>query len=320
MFRLLSCRSASHPQGSSEHPPTIQQLENRTLLSANLLANGDFSRGATGFSTSLARGGTSLVNAGTYVVGTDPHTYHSGGASFGDHTTGSGDMLIVNGSIYPNVTVWRETIITTPGVEYSFSGWAASWATDGPDEGDISPAEPQVAVNGKSIASTTLPSTAGQWTAIYGTWVASSVRSTLILTDLNTSGAGNDSAYDDFSVTPLASIRGTAVADINILVHGKIRHQIKTLAGVTVYLDTNGDGILDDGEPTAVTSRLGTYSFVGLAPGTYQVLQAVSADAPVGGGVSVATLSVPVTAGKQAGRQNLWDYFSSSSLVAGVFE
>jgi hypothetical protein len=290
------------------------------MLSVNLIANGDFSRGAVGFTTGLSRGGTSLVPTGSYVVGTDPHTYHPGGASFGDHTTGSGKMLLANDSTFPNVTIWRETIVTTPGVEYSFTAWAASWATDGPDEGDISPAQPQIAVNGKAILSTTLPSTAGQWTVLSGTWVATSARSTIILTDLNTSAAGNDSAYDDFSASPLASIHGTAIADINVLVHGKIHHQIKPLAGVTVYLDTNGDGILDDGEPTAITNRLGAYTFVGLSPGSYQVRQAISTDAPIGDGVTISALAIPLSASRQLTRQNLWDYFSSSSVVADVFD
>ncbi len=206
-----------------DSPLEFQLLESRTLLSANLIANGSFTQGATGFNTSLARGGTSLVNAGTYVVGTNPHNYHQGGASFGDHTTGTGKMLIVNDSIFAGVTIWRETIVTTPGVEYSFSGWSVSWATDGPDNDDVSPAQPQIAVNGKAIVSATLPATAGQWTNLSGTWVATSVRSTIILTDVNTSSAGNDSAYDDFSVTPLASIRGSVVADIDITIHGRTR-------------------------------------------------------------------------------------------------
>jgi hypothetical protein len=299
---------------------SIEPLENRTLLSVNLIANGDFSRGAVGFTSGLNKGGTSLVPTGTYVVGTNPHTYHPGGASFGDHTTGTGKMLLANDSTVPNVTLWRETIVTTPGVEYSFTGWAAAWATDGPDQGDISPAEPQLVVNGKPIVSETLPTTAGQWTPLTGTWVATSLRSTLILTDLNTSAAGNDSAYDDFSAAPLASIHGTAIADVNVMIHGKIRHQIKALPGVTVYLDTNNDGILDDGEQAAVTNRLGAYTFIGLAPGSYQVRQAVSPEAPIGNGVTVSTRTVPISAGRQLARQNLWDYFSSSSLVAGVFD
>jgi hypothetical protein len=89
---------------------------------------------------------------------------------------------------------------------------------------------------------------------------------------------------------------------------------------VTVYLDTNGDGTLDDGESTAITNNLGAYSFIGLAPGTYQVREAVIGNAPVGPGVTLGGLSIPIAASRQATRENLWNYFSSSDLVAGIFE
>jgi streptogramin lyase len=39
----------------------------------------------------------------------------------------------------------------------------------------------------------------------------------------------------------------------------------------TVYLDLNNDGTLDPGDPTALTDDVGTYSFTGLAAGTYTV-------------------------------------------------
>jgi streptogramin lyase len=43
------------------------------------------------------------------------------------------------------------------------------------------------------------------------------------------------------------------------------------LVGRTVYLDLKGDGKLDPGDPTAVTSSNGWYLFNGLAPGTYTI-------------------------------------------------
>jgi virginiamycin B lyase len=39
----------------------------------------------------------------------------------------------------------------------------------------------------------------------------------------------------------------------------------------TVYLDLNGDGTLDPGDPTTSTDAIGYYTFAGLAPGTYTV-------------------------------------------------
>jgi hypothetical protein len=45
------------------------------------------------------------------------------------------------------------------------------------------------------------------------------------------------------------------------------------LGGMTVYLDTNNNGVLDPGETTATTGPDGHYQFTGLAAGTYTVRQ-----------------------------------------------
>jgi subtilisin-like proprotein convertase family protein len=43
------------------------------------------------------------------------------------------------------------------------------------------------------------------------------------------------------------------------------------LAGVTIYLDANDSGALDDGESSTVTDSAGNYAFTGLMPGNYIV-------------------------------------------------
>ncbi|MDW8444849.1 MAG: S8 family serine peptidase [Acetobacteraceae bacterium] len=45
------------------------------------------------------------------------------------------------------------------------------------------------------------------------------------------------------------------------------------LAGWTIFLDLNGDGILQPSEPSVLTGEDGTYRFVGLLPGTYIVAE-----------------------------------------------
>lgn len=47
------------------------------------------------------------------------------------------------------------------------------------------------------------------------------------------------------------------------------------LAGVTVFLDLNNNGMIDDGEPTTTTNSRGEYAFTGLQAGTYIVRQAM---------------------------------------------
>lgn len=43
------------------------------------------------------------------------------------------------------------------------------------------------------------------------------------------------------------------------------------LSGWTIYLDTNDNGVLDNGEPSMVTGKNGAYHFSGLVAGTYHV-------------------------------------------------
>ena len=61
----------------------------------NLVANGDFSLGNTGFTSQYVYT-TNLFPEDTYVVGDNPNHFHPQGANFGDHTTGTGLMLIAN--------------------------------------------------------------------------------------------------------------------------------------------------------------------------------------------------------------------------------
>jgi subtilisin family serine protease/subtilisin-like proprotein convertase family protein len=68
-------------------------------------------------------------------------------------------------------------------------------------------------------------------------------------------------------------------------------------AGATVYVDLNGDGLLDAGDPSAVTDRYGNFVLTGLAAGTYTLRvsgpRAFSVLSPLGGGRTIT-----VTAGE----------------------
>ena len=77
--------------------------------SANSVINGDFEAGNSGFTSQyvytavaggLATGGEAphFAGEGKYAVGSNPQHFHPSFVSFGDHTTGHGLMMIVNGS------------------------------------------------------------------------------------------------------------------------------------------------------------------------------------------------------------------------------
>ncbi|NLF70791.1 MAG: tandem-95 repeat protein, partial [Candidatus Anammoximicrobium sp.] len=68
-----------------------------------------------------------------------------------------------------------------------------------------------------------------------------------------------------------ASLSGTVFNDTGSPPNGSLDTGEVRTAGVTVYLDLNGNGALDAGEPTRVTNSLGQYTFTGLIPDTYVV-------------------------------------------------
>ena len=74
---------------------------NITSPGPNLIYNGDFELGNTGFFSQYIYNNTSLWDEGTYMVGPNPQTYHSHFSSCPDHTTGTGNHMIINGQSNP---------------------------------------------------------------------------------------------------------------------------------------------------------------------------------------------------------------------------
>lgn len=94
---------------------------------ANLIVNGDFELGNTGFSSDLAYNPTNYTPAAVYAVDTDPHLHHGSWLSYGDHTTGTGKMLIVNGATTSALSrFWYQSLTLVSGQQYSFTGFIRS--------------------------------------------------------------------------------------------------------------------------------------------------------------------------------------------------
>lgn len=81
------------------------------------IVNGNFSSGNTGFSSDYNYVAedpylkNELYEPNTYGVGTNPSDYHYYWASYGDHTSGTGNMMIVNAKdASPSGDVWSQTV------------------------------------------------------------------------------------------------------------------------------------------------------------------------------------------------------------------
>lgn len=162
-------------------------------FSANLIVNGDFEAGNSGFTSDYADGVTDLSGR-TYMVIDNPSDYHSLASSYGDHTSGSGLMMAVNGWDEVDKIVWSQTITVSPNTEYSISAWISTWYSP-------SPAELQFLINSNSIGIVTAPSTTAAWENFSTTWNSgATISASIEIIDLNTDGTGNDFALDDISM------------------------------------------------------------------------------------------------------------------------
>lgn len=169
-------------------------------VSPNLVTNGDFEAGNTGFSSAYiyGTGGTYglLSSEGQYAIATSPNATHINFSNCIDHTpTGVGNMLVANGSGVPNTSVWCQTITVDPNTDYLFSAWFMNALND-PNVSNL-----QFYVNDIQIGSVFSTSPTGCiWAEFNEIWNSgSSTTADLCIRNQNTSTGGNDFAIDDIT-------------------------------------------------------------------------------------------------------------------------
>lgn len=165
----------------------------------NLVFNGDFESGNTGFSTGYSYRSGSIPGFDQYTITTNPRHVHPSGRSFGDHTSGSGNMMAVNGPLSDtDKTLWAQTVPVDAFSHYEFSTWVSSW-TEGPTDGQ---ALLQFSINGELLGVLRAPTSAGVWVQFRASWNSgSSTAASIRIVDIN---AGlhklNDFAIDDIAL------------------------------------------------------------------------------------------------------------------------
>ena len=175
---------------------------------ADLIVNGDFSAGATGFSSdyTLVPGGAGgFTLPGDIGITSDPSNGSSSGftnsyLSFGDHTTGSGQMLLVDGD-GSSLDIWRESVSLAADTTYTFSYYATS--PDGDTLSGSNIADLEILVNGTAQSDTLITSQGGSpsWQLVstdFKTGAAGSYA--FSIKDLNSAAYDNDVAIDDIQL------------------------------------------------------------------------------------------------------------------------
>ncbi|MBL0359448.1 MAG: proprotein convertase P-domain-containing protein [Chitinophagaceae bacterium] len=181
---------------------TTYTVASSDTANSNLIINGNFSGGNTGFTTDypyIPNNVSKLKRA--YGIVTAPNQFENTFINCGDHTTGSGNMMTVDGSDINAGTdqVWGQGVSVIPGRTYTLSYWIHTINSSASN-----PAVIAVWINGVKIQANTAPSTSacGDWVNVSFTWNSgAATTASIAFFDENTSGAGNDFALDDITFT-----------------------------------------------------------------------------------------------------------------------
>ena len=189
----------------------VTALAGAAQASPNLVTNGDFSAGATGFSTGYtyaAPSPSALYPEGVYTVASNPNDVHPSWV-----TLPEGDnKLIVNGATASTPTIWEElNLATVAGGSYVFSASAANICCNASFSGANDPSHLlfQISSNGGASYSdltelyTHPPGDAGQFQTVSAAFTATGSTSFRIV-DALSGQSGNDFAVDNISVVSSA--------------------------------------------------------------------------------------------------------------------
>ncbi len=266
--------------GSNTLSPTVtvNQTTNYVLTatapdySNNVVDNGDFEAGNSGFISDYTYSPGNLVPEGVYDVLDNPQDDHAGFAPCNDHTSGSGNMMVVNGAGTPNQNVWCQTVTVTPNTQYVLSAWVTSVVA-------ASPAQLQFNINGTPVGGIfSAPGGTCNWQQFFQLWNSGgNTSATICIVNQNTQLGGNDFALDDIVFAPVCSANDTVTVHvINITAAAAPPVIILPCEGATTQLSgagsstgpnityewTTGNGNIVSGETTLtpIVDEAGEYT------------------------------------------------------------
>jgi len=163
---------------------------------AELVTNGDFEAGNVSFTSeySYCNSAGCLVPEGTYTVAADPTFYHPSFVG-ADHTSGTGNFLIVNGAVNADKKVWCQTVPIEPNSYYIVSYWLSSMV-------DQNEASIQLTINGFTFYTPfSAPPTTNTWIQFDQTIQSGLLTDPEVcLVNENENANGNDFGIDDISI------------------------------------------------------------------------------------------------------------------------
>jgi len=190
---LLPCTGISFAQPAN---CSYNDLASQT----NLVYNGDFQLGDTGFTTDYTFSTANPLDAGHYNIVTDASTIHFGFTGY-DHTSGNGTgyFMVINGASTV-ANDWCQTVSVQQNSYYRFSAWFKNIVKK-PQYAGLAIANVELHINGQKVSKNiSLPDYPDVWVMLDTLWYSGSSTSVdLCMYDASTAGNGNDFAIDDIS-------------------------------------------------------------------------------------------------------------------------
>lgn len=180
---------------------------------ANVIVNGDFSSGNSGFSSQYTYNASNATAAGVYSIQSNPQDVHSLWiANVGAPPTGSGGlMMVVNGAGTVDVPVWMQNVNLVAGQQYVFEGWASSVYSGVAASLEVQLSETVGACGTAGLTFSTIgqiqtTTVAPEWVQNVGSIVQRAAAGSycLQIVNLQTAFGGNDFVIDDLSLAPPA--------------------------------------------------------------------------------------------------------------------
>jgi gliding motility-associated-like protein len=233
----------------------------------SLIFNGDFSSGNTGFTSGYTYKTPPNTTEGQYWVASNPQLWNNGMSTCGDHTTGNGNMMIVNGSVYLNVKIWCVGLPVTPNTDYAFSCWLTALYS-------ANPARLQFTINNVPIGNIfNASSVTCQWQQFYVIWNSGTdTVANICISNQNSIASGNDFALDDISFSQLCTADDSVTVFISKPIPAFGANPLQACDSTNVIFADSSTGALsyswDFGDQH--TSSLNSPSHV-YGPGNYNV-------------------------------------------------
>jgi hypothetical protein len=230
-----------------------------------LVSNGNFNTASvSGFNTDVPTGNNS------FGFTTNPSSWAGDWGNFGDHTTGTGDMMWFSDDQtgITNRKIWYQNYAVTAGQQYTFSVWvrnALTWATAANNP------TIKLTANATQVGTSSTIAYANGWTLVTANYTPTASGSQQFAVVLEANNIYFDFVIDDVSLTtctqPLGSIGDRVWGDANgngIQDAG----ENNGFAGVIVQLKNAAGAVI----ATTNTDANGNYLFTGLAAGNYYVV------------------------------------------------